>query len=66
MPIDIVALDHLVINVTDVQRSADWYHRILGMEIRVFDPGHGKEPRTSMMFGAQKINLRPLSVDKTE
>ena len=65
-PINIVALDHLVINVTDVQRSADWYHRILGMEIRVFDPGHGKEPRTSLMFGAQKINLRPLSVDKTE
>lgn len=66
MPIDITALDHLVINVTDVRRSAEWYHRILGMEIKVFDPGHGKAPRTSLIFGAQKINLRPLSVDKAE
>jgi catechol 2,3-dioxygenase-like lactoylglutathione lyase family enzyme len=66
MPIDITALDHLVINVTDVRQSAQWYHRILGMEIKVFDPGHGKAPRTSLIFGAQKINLRPLSVDKAE
>jgi catechol 2,3-dioxygenase-like lactoylglutathione lyase family enzyme len=66
MPIHIHALDHLVINVADVQRSAAWYHRILGMEIKVFDPGHGKAPRTSLTFGQQKINLRPLGTDKVE
>lgn len=66
MPIRITALDHLVINVADVQRSTQWYHRILGMEVRVFDPGHGKVPRTSLVFGAQKINLRPLHADKTD
>ena len=66
MAVMVNALDHIVINVADVARSAEWYRNILGMEIRVFDPGHGKEPRTSLMFGAQKINLRPLSVDKTE
>ena len=66
MPIHIHALDHLVINVADVQRSAAWYHRILGMEIKVFDPGQGKAPRTSLTFGQQKINLRPLGTDKVE
>ncbi|MBN8960299.1 MAG: VOC family protein [Rhizobiales bacterium] len=66
MPIHITALDHLVINVADVGRSARWYHHVLGMEVRVFDPGHGKLPRTSLVFGAQKINLRPHDADKQD
>jgi catechol 2,3-dioxygenase-like lactoylglutathione lyase family enzyme len=39
---------------------------VLGMEVNVFDPGHGKPPRTSLMFGSQKINLRPREADKVE
>jgi catechol 2,3-dioxygenase-like lactoylglutathione lyase family enzyme len=66
MPVNVHALDHLVINVTDVKRSAQWYHRILGMEIKVFDPGQGKAPRTSLVFGNQKINVRPLTAGKVE
>ena len=66
MPVTVHALDHLVINVADVERSAQWYRDVLGMEIRVFDPGHGKMPRTSLHFGRQKINVRPLSADKVE
>jgi catechol 2,3-dioxygenase-like lactoylglutathione lyase family enzyme len=66
MPVKVDALDHLVINVCDVDRSAAWYSRILGMEIRVFDPGHGKAVRTSLVFGNQKINVRPLGADKVE
>jgi len=66
MPVKVNALDHLVINVSDVARSADWYAKILGMEIRVFDPGGGKTPRTSLMFGTQKINVRPKGADKVE
>jgi len=66
MALKVDALDHLVINVSDVTRSAQWYRTILGMEIRVFDPGHGKTPRTSLIFGNQKINVRPLDADKTE
>src|ERR1700678_2073627 len=65
MPVKVDALDHLVINVADVARSAQWYQKILGMEIRVFDPGHGGTPRTSLMFGNQKINVRPRDADKT-
>src|SRR6516165_12716572 len=66
MPVRVNAIDHLVINVSDVVRSARWYAGILGMEIRVFDPGDGKAPRTSLMFGSQKINVRPLGADKVE
>lgn len=60
------ALDHIVINVSDVARSAEWYRKILGMEVRVFDPGPGKTPRTSLLFGNQKINVRPRDADKVE
>jgi len=66
MPVKVHALDHLVINVADVERSAQWYHRVLGMEIRTFDPGDGKLPRTSLIFGDQKINVRPVRTDKAE
>jgi catechol 2,3-dioxygenase-like lactoylglutathione lyase family enzyme len=66
MVIKINALDHLVINVSDVARSVAWYQKVLGMEAKVFDPGHGKTPRTSLVFGDQKINVRPLGADKLE
>jgi catechol 2,3-dioxygenase-like lactoylglutathione lyase family enzyme len=66
MPVKVDAIDHLVINVTDVARSAEWYRKILGMEVKVFDPGNGKPPRTSLAFGNQKINVRPKDADKVE
>ena len=66
MPLRVNAIDHLVINVSNVARSAQWYARILGVEIRVFDPGGGKAPRTSLIFGNQKINVRPKDADKVE
>jgi len=66
MTVRISAIDHLVINVSDVARTAQWYQRILGMEVRVFDPGHGKTPRTSLVLGNQKINVRPRDADKVE
>jgi catechol 2,3-dioxygenase-like lactoylglutathione lyase family enzyme len=66
MPVKVNALDHIVINVSDVQRTAQWYEKVLGMEIKVFDPGPGKTPRTSLTFGNQKINVRPIGADKIE
>src|SRR3954471_12379481 len=66
MPIKVQALDHLVINVADVERAAQWYQRVLGMEVRTFSPGDGKPPRTSLVFGDQKINVRPVQTDKAE
>ena len=66
MSVKVNALDHLVINVADVARSVEWYRKILGMEVRVFDPGQGKPKRTSLVFGNQKINVRPRDADKME
>jgi len=52
-------LDHLVINCSDVETSASWYQRVLGMERETF----GKDNRTALRFGGQKINLRPHNHD---
>jgi catechol 2,3-dioxygenase-like lactoylglutathione lyase family enzyme len=66
MSVKVHALDHLVINVRDVARSAEWYRKVLGMEVKMFDPGNGSPPRTSLIFGNQKINVRPRDADKVE
>jgi catechol 2,3-dioxygenase-like lactoylglutathione lyase family enzyme len=66
MPVKVQALDHLVINVADVARTVEWYRKILGMDVRVFDPGGGRAPRTALVFGDQKINVRPRDADKVE
>src|SRR5579871_1342198 len=49
-------LDHIVLNVRDIEISAAWYQRVLGMEREEF----GNERRTALKFGGQKINLRPF------
>lgn len=64
--IRVTGLDHIVINVTDVARSARWYAAILGAELQEFDPGGGKARRIAIIFGQQKINLRPISASKAE
>jgi catechol 2,3-dioxygenase-like lactoylglutathione lyase family enzyme len=48
-------LDHLVITCRDVEVSANWYQRVLGMEREEFGPHR----RTALRFGGQKMNLRP-------
>jgi catechol 2,3-dioxygenase-like lactoylglutathione lyase family enzyme len=62
----IVALDHLVLNVRDVDATAAWYERVLGMRRREFSPAGGGETRTALEFGVQKINLRPLTASTTD
>jgi catechol 2,3-dioxygenase-like lactoylglutathione lyase family enzyme len=52
-------IDHIVINCSDVEVTASWYQRVLGMEREEF----GESRRTALKFGGQKINLRPLSAD---
>lgn len=66
MSVKVHSLDHLVINVSDLARSVEWYRTVLGMEVKVFDPGQGRLPRTSLVFGNQKINVRPRDADKGE
>jgi catechol 2,3-dioxygenase-like lactoylglutathione lyase family enzyme len=50
MKIDI--LDHIVLTVNDVDTTAAFYSRVLGMEIITFGGG-----RKALSFGMQKINL---------
>ena len=67
MPLTVQALDHLVVQVSDLEASAKWYERVLGMtrEDRVAS-SPGKPPRTAMKFGRQKINLRPIAASKQD
>ncbi|HUN43950.1 MAG TPA: VOC family protein [Acetobacteraceae bacterium] len=52
-------IDHLVLNVADLEITAAWYQRVLGMEREEFGPHR----RTALKFGGQKINLRPADSD---
>ncbi|MGG5810371.1 VOC family protein [Falsiroseomonas sp. CW058] len=55
-------LDHLVVTCRDVEVSAGWYQRVLGMEREEF----GQQRRTALKFGGQKINLRPRTATQEE
>jgi catechol 2,3-dioxygenase-like lactoylglutathione lyase family enzyme len=45
-------IDHLNITVADIDRSAEFYRRVLGMEIESMGEG-----RAALHFGGQKIHL---------
>jgi catechol 2,3-dioxygenase-like lactoylglutathione lyase family enzyme len=49
-------LDHLVLTVTDIARTCEFYTSVLGMEVTTFGQG-----RTALRFGQQKINLHPAN-----
>jgi len=46
------AIDHVVLTVADVDRTAAWYRDVLGMSVETFGEG-----RTALRFGSQKLNL---------
>jgi catechol 2,3-dioxygenase-like lactoylglutathione lyase family enzyme len=45
-------IDHLVLTVFDLDRTCDFYARVLGMKVVTFGEG-----RTALAFGRQKLNL---------
>ncbi|MEO0771754.1 MAG: VOC family protein [Pseudomonadota bacterium] len=49
-------LDHLVLTVTDLERSVAFYEAALGMVVERFTPADGSD-RWALKFGSQKINL---------
>src|SRR5690606_26381308 len=65
-PVTITGFDHVVVNVSNVARSAEWYAAVLGAEVHVSNPGGGRPERTSVVFGRQKINLRPVAADPAD
>lgn len=46
------SLDHLVLTVKDIETTADFYSKALGMQVITFGAG-----RKALTFGMQKINL---------
>ena len=56
MGFTVEGFDHIVLNCRDVEDTASWYERVLGMRREVFGPSN----RIALRFGDQKINLRPV------
>jgi catechol 2,3-dioxygenase-like lactoylglutathione lyase family enzyme len=52
MPVAIDRIDHLVLTVHDLDRTIDFYSRVLGMQPVTFAGG-----RRGLAFGRQKLNL---------
>ncbi len=52
---EIKRIDHFVLTVKDIDRTCEFYSRVLGMEIVTFG-----ENRKALSFGEQKINLHPF------
>jgi catechol 2,3-dioxygenase-like lactoylglutathione lyase family enzyme len=48
-------LDHLVLTVQDIERTCEFYGRVLGMQTVTFG-----EDRRALRFGEQKINLHQV------
>ena len=48
-------IDHIVLTVSDIKTTRDFYQKILGMEVVNFAQG-----RIALSFGSQKINLHQL------
>jgi catechol 2,3-dioxygenase-like lactoylglutathione lyase family enzyme len=49
-------IDHVVLTCTDLNVTAAWYQRVLGMEREEY----GGRNRTALRFGAQKLNLHEV------
>ena len=54
-------IDHVVITVTDINKSIHFYSNILGMELQEFLSTTDNVKRKSLKFGTQKINLHEAS-----
>ncbi len=52
------SLDHVVVNVSDMDRACDFYARVLGAEIIEFGPG-----RKAVRIGGQKLNLHDAATE---
>ena len=56
--VTVSSLDHLVLTVTSIPATIDFYTNIMGMKHTSFSPPQSPEaPRHALTFGAQKINL---------
>ena len=54
-------IDHLVLTVSNITKTVDFYTNILGMTVQIFNPAGKSESRFALKFGTQKINLHLAS-----
>ena len=54
------SIDHVVLTVKDIEKTCEFYSKVLGMEIVAFGEG-----RKALTFGTQKINLQKLGREST-
>jgi catechol 2,3-dioxygenase-like lactoylglutathione lyase family enzyme len=59
VPALVERIDHIVLTVADVEATARFYERALGLAHETFR-GPGGELRHALTFGRQKINLQDL------
>ena len=60
MDLDIVDLDHVAIRVTDMKRALEFYHELLGLEIRDRERFEaGEVPYVAVVAGGRHIHLVP-------
>jgi catechol 2,3-dioxygenase-like lactoylglutathione lyase family enzyme len=55
-------VDHLVLTVTDIEKTTQFYERALGFE-REFFKGPEGQPRYALLFGQYKINLQDKNTE---
>lgn len=58
--LSVKAIDHMVLNVNDVEISAEWYSKVLGMKQERI------EKKNVLSFGKQMIKLRPKDTTQEE
>lgn len=62
---DIVDLDHVAIRVTDLDRSLDFYHDLLGLPVRDRERyDAGEVPYVAVVAGGRHIHLVPTDEEE--
>jgi catechol 2,3-dioxygenase-like lactoylglutathione lyase family enzyme len=55
-------IDHIVLTVTDIELTTQWYELVMGFE-REFFVGPEGQPRHALLFGQLKINLQDKATE---
>lgn len=56
----IESIDHVVLTVKDVEKTCEFYSKVMGMQVVTFGEG-----RKALSFGTQKVNLQKLGREST-
>jgi catechol 2,3-dioxygenase-like lactoylglutathione lyase family enzyme len=54
------SIDHVVLTVKDIEKTCEFYSKVMGMDVVAFGEG-----RKALTFGTQKINLQKLGREST-